>query len=128
MVELHGWFVLEEDPDGDELPMTYWDGVRRRVEAVGDNPRGELRVINGSFRALFDGTSNHHNSGVEAVVSVAEWLASSLPRSYGLLHIWDDEDRGDDGNRFVVYVMKRGRLERRNDEFLSPIIPTVFDD
>ncbi|WP_431523645.1 Imm7 family immunity protein [Paenibacillus pabuli] len=59
---------------------------------------------------------------------IFEWIATHLPGAYGLLYVHDDE-AGDDinENRFLVWKLARGQLEKVKDPFLSPYIPVVED-
>src|SRR5687767_8725758 len=50
------------------------------------------------------------------------WIAEHQPRSYGLLHVRDDENADGYDNAFVVHVMKRGSLSSSTDSNLSPCI------
>jgi hypothetical protein len=61
------------------------------------------------------------------VIEAFRTVAASAPWSYGVLYVYDDE-AGDDANRWIAWVMKRGAVVAQADGFLSPHVGEVEDD
>jgi len=71
------------------------------------------------------GASNHKTNPWFDALELFEWLAQNARGSYGLLHLEDNEDQEGFNNQFQVYVLKKGKLTKQNDPFLSPRIPEI---
>jgi hypothetical protein len=76
---------------------------------------------NGMIVLMAHGQRNHR---FEPVIDLFRWVAESLPLSFGLLYVHDDEQQGR-GNEFRVWRLAKGELKENDDPFLSPVIPTV---
>ena len=127
MFEFHGWATLsegvcEEDDDGALLDRIV-ETVQSKIAEWGSLDREVgLRWLNGAPMVWLAGQHNHANGDV---VNFFRLLASLAPGAYGLLYVWDDE--GETPNAFRVWVLRRGRLEQREDVLLSPCAPTIED-
>jgi len=130
MYEWHGWATirtrfhaeddLEADPDDDTVRA-----VRALLAAVPGHPNEvlDLRCANGDVQLWLAGLHNHAGNGV---VELFHAIAAAAPGSYGLLHVYDDEDR-DAPNTWSCHVMRRGTVTRHADRFLSPHVGLVED-
>lgn len=135
MFEFHGWATIRDlaswkddeealftaDPSEQTLSdlrnlMGDFESVRNQVI--------DLRPANGEWHLWIAGFHNHRANRVTAFF---EAVAALAPGSYGLLYVQDDE-AGDDGNVWIPWVMKRGRVTREKDAFLSPRTPTTEDE
>ena len=130
MFEFHGWVTVRVD-DRDDPDM---DVKRGREQDAIDKVRSAIRIADDNF-SFFDlrRTSNElivlsahglRNHRYEPVIELFRWLARELPNSYGLLYVYDDEDRKHD-NEFRVWQVARGRFDEASDTLLSPYVPTV---
>jgi hypothetical protein len=70
---------------------------------------------------IFVGGKRNHKQ--DAVIDAYRAVAELAPWSYGTLYVWDDELPGELGNRWTVWVMKRGEIAAQDDLFLSPHTP-----
>jgi hypothetical protein len=96
-----------------------------------------LEPRNGLWFLSIGGHDNHRNPNV---VKLFERVAQTAPGSYGLLYTHDDEanlwnsrepgpdEVGESADHWYSRVMKRGRVERHVDAWLSPHIGVVEDD
>ncbi len=129
MFEYHGWVTVRDSLDGDcEAADCLTHATHNAVVDVLGRVRNDLqfadiRVVNGSCHVLLSGLRNHRQ---DAVIDVYREVATAAPWSYGVLYIQDDES-GDDANRWVTWVMKRGAITPHPDRFLSPHIGEVED-
>ncbi|MBP8002467.1 MAG: hypothetical protein KA314_23600 [Chloroflexi bacterium] len=134
MYEFHAWATIRvEDNDEDLDVLTAREEkaieqLKEVIEAADDKfSLFELtRTGNGMIVFLAHGLCNHR---YEPVLDVFRWITKSLPDSYGLLYIHDDEDHREgepeSDNCFRVWKMALGKLTEESDPYLSPYIPTV---
>lgn len=134
MFEFHGWLSLrvdeQDDPDLAILEERLDRAERallNEVEKVDDDfSVFELRRAGNALRYLsVHGLTNHRYS---QVIDLFRWVAASLPESYGLLYVWDNEDDRENGsysNAFRVWRVAQGALTEHADAFLSPRVPTI---
>ncbi len=120
MFEYHGWATLRSAPPAELI---------REIEALHDlgGMAAHLEVLNGAWMLSIMGLRNHRNPDV---IDLYHSLAAHDPDAYGLLYVWDQEDRREGGaytNRFRVWRLVRGKLVELDDSFLSPCIPTLED-
>lgn len=138
MFEYHGWATLRDSlpwlrppgtphPGGaDALTRSTLTIVQAEIETVrNDFQIAEVQVLNGSAQLRLAGLRNHRRP---AVIEVFRRVAEVAPWSYGMLHVFDDELDGENGNRWVAYVMKRGSVTEEIDPHLSPHIDVVEDE
>ncbi|WP_328999950.1 immunity 7 family protein [Kribbella sp. NBC_00709] len=131
--EYHGWATLRDSRDdwarsgpADDLSKAAYDAVTEAIADVrNDLQVADLRVVNGSAHLWLAGLRNHRQ---DPVVEAFRRVAELAPWSYGLLHIYDDEARGEDGNRWITWVMRRGVVAPQADTYLSPHIGLVEDE
>jgi len=126
MFEFHGWAVLRyHTHDTDEMLQD--KAVNNFKKYIADNDPMKLsmtKTYNGQDSFLISGLHNHKS---KYVIEIYNWIAVYLPGSYGLLYIQDDEDT-ESYNIFTVLKLARGKVQKVNDPFLSPYVPTVEDE
>ena len=127
MVELHGWITIREnykETDEDNI-YEIVDDINRVIYELG-YPELKAKWMNGEccFQCSF--YTNHWDSRIQDTLDIYNLVAEKAIGSYGLLYIYDDESKSDD-NRFVIYKLARGKIEKYADSLLSPYIPTVED-
>lgn len=130
MFEFHGWVSIKED-DSDDADIGILDARLNEITDQIENqinrtewPNCVLRVfrgLNGKNHLLMTGFQNHRQ---KEIIDLFHWIAARQPFSYGLLHVRDDEDRGNE-NVFRVFSMTRGKVEETTEELLSPCIPKI---
>ncbi|GAA1595595.1 Imm7 family immunity protein [Kribbella karoonensis] len=133
MFEYHGWATLRDTQDdwdrsgpADDLSQSTYDAVAAAIADVrNDLQVADLRVVNGSAHLWLAGLRNHRQ---EPVIEVFRRIARLAPWSYGLLHVYDDEAQGEDANRWVIWVLKRGSVTPEADSWLSPHVGVVEDE
>jgi hypothetical protein len=141
MFQYHGWVTIRdsagcEDRDEDPAQATL-HAVRTAIADAQMEAAATLEARNISWFLTIMGHNNHRNAGV---VELFEAVARLAPGSYGILYTHDDEanlwsfgdpypdEVGESADRWYCRVMKRGRVERHEDAFLSPHIGVVEDD
>jgi hypothetical protein len=130
MYQCHGWAVLNDSPEESDADLLarLAHSVESRIAEIGsENPLAAIHVLNGQHHLAITGFANHRNQGAIAIEKLFCWIPSIAPGSYGLLHIWDDEDPDGCDNEFRVWVMARGKLAQQRDPYLSPCIPKIED-
>ena len=132
MYKFHGWIQLlaSFDPDNeDDLDEAALEHLRALAEDVGRAfGMADVRNMNGGTYLLLHGAHNRRAGRAERVESLIEFVASSFPGSYGLLYEWDEQTKTEHGfGVWSVSVVKRGRVERALDPFLSPTVPVTED-
>ncbi|UYZ63329.1 immunity 7 family protein [Hymenobacter weizhouensis] len=132
MVEVHGWITLRysdyhsEDSEQNNFLYNFKQFLLRQYAGMLDDQVGRLTSRNGL--ACFTLTVQHNHLGVPFYpLEIFTWVADNSTGSYGLLHFHDDEDECQH-NEFQVYVLKRGRLVKSKDLFLSPYVEEVEQD
>jgi hypothetical protein len=123
--EFHGWITLRSTGEAvDDDPPLPLDEIRAVVKAVDSGHLYRVDVFNGQYFVHIAGSHNHRQS---AVIDMFAEIGRLAPGSYGLLHIWDDEDPGHQ-NEFRVHRLVRGEVTVHEDTLLSPCIPTLEDE
>ncbi|MBR3462923.1 MAG: hypothetical protein IKH20_09630 [Clostridiales bacterium] len=127
MVELHGWITIREnykETDEDNI-YEIVDDINRVIYELG-YPELKAKWMNGEccFQCSF--YTNHWDGRIQDIINLYNLVAEKAIGSYGLLYVYDDESKSDN-NRFVIYKLARGKIEKSADSLLSPCIPTVED-
>lgn len=133
MYEYHGWATLREtylnEDHFDEKMEEMVGRIKEKMIEIGaDNGLSDLRAVNGEYQLHLSGLLNHKSRRTEEIIQLYEFMAKTATGSYGLLYVFDDEDENGEDNEFQVYVMARGRIEKKKDPFLSPFAPVVEDE
>jgi hypothetical protein len=127
--EYHGWVTIQATATGDSefaLLERIVERVRRAVRDFGDLDLVDLRWVNGVPVLHLGGMDKHGATIAPDLLDLFTRVGELAPGSYGLLHVWDDQDIEHD-NDFRVHRMARGQVSERADAFLSPVAPTVVD-
>ncbi|MFC8142830.1 Imm7 family immunity protein [Streptomyces paradoxus] len=127
MIEYHGWITVREtagdDDDEARLPQIV-DELRLRIAEMASPYLLDLRWMNGEPFIHLGGCSNHRMT--PDAVELFEHVSVIAPGSYGLLHVRDDEDPGQE-NEVRVFRLVRGMVTQHTEVLLSPCIPTLED-
>lgn len=127
MVELHGWITIREnykETDEDNI-YEIVDDINRVIYELG-YPELKAKWMNGEVCFQCSFYTNHWDSRIQDTLDIYNLVAEKAIGSYGLLYVYDDESKSDN-NRFVIYKLARGKIEKSADSLLSPCIPTVED-
>ncbi|NOS94596.1 MAG: hypothetical protein HOP30_22015 [Cyclobacteriaceae bacterium] len=128
MIEYHGWIVVRESFDekgeDDEKLHDLFRQVQNKIQSLHkENEFYDLRYLNGTLHLSIQGNHNHRD---EQLLDFYKWVAQNAIGSYGLLYVYDEEDRQrENGNKFKVWRMKKGQVDELDDVYLSPYFPTV---
>jgi Immunity protein 7 len=127
MYEFHGWITLRMSraPDDETDSAAAFAQIRAWLKTVPNfgSCVGEWRVLNGNDMVFLQGFPNRPRGIDSALVDLFERVAAVAPGSYGLLYALNDDVHPD----FQVWVLRSGKVERRDDPFFSPFVPTVED-
>lgn len=133
MFEYHGWITVRNSPGEEEGEEMIGPSLRADIDAelakfASGIGLSHAQTVNGATQLYFGGFLNHRSGGGNDVIEAFDRIARLTPGSYGLLYVWDDEDPGDHRNAFQVFVMRRGKVTRHTDAFLSPCVPAIEDE
>ena len=129
MFEYHGWATIQATASGDDdaaLLERLVERVRRAVRDAGEFDLVDLRWSAGMPVLHFGGCDKHGGTLGPELLELFTRVGELAAGSYGLLHIWDDQDPEHD-NEFRVYRMARGQVTEQSDVHLTPVAPTVLD-
>lgn len=129
MFEYHGWATIQATASGDDdaaLLERLVERVRRAVRDAGEFDLVDLRWSAGMPVLHFGGCDKHGGTLGPELIELFTRVGELAAGSYGLLHIWDDQDPEHD-NEFRVYRMARGQVTEQSDVHLTPVAPTVLD-
>lgn len=130
MIELHGWITIRETykatfEEEDNLDCLV-EEIYRQIENLSwFKPR--IQVQNGEYFINFTIFCNRKNPEIYEVFQLFNKIGKIAEGSYGLIYLYDDEDVKGKENQFQVFSLARGIVKEYNDQFLSPIIPTIED-
>lgn len=129
MTETHAWLTLRySDYDSEDAPQqaflaAFQEYLRQHHAWV--LREGLVRFAHRNGLACFTLDAQHNHKGEPFYpLEIFRWAAEHSTGSYGLLYFQDDEDPAHD-NEFQVYVLKRGKLIKAQDPFLSPCIEEI---
>lgn len=130
MIELHGWLTVRdtykaEFEEGSRTEAAVLE-IRSLIESL-EWFKPDMRAMNGDVFTEFSLYCNRKNPEVEEVFQFFEAVGRIAEGSYGLIYLYDDEDRNGRENRFQVFVLARGVVKEGEDSFLSPVIPVIED-
>lgn len=129
MFEYHGWATIQATASGDDdaaLLERLVERVRRAVRDAGEFDLVDLRWSAGMPVLHFGGCDKHGGTLGPELLELFTRVGELAAGSYGLMHIWDDQDPEHD-NEFRVYRMARGQVTEQSDVHLTPVAPTVLD-
>jgi hypothetical protein len=124
--EYHGWVTIQATDDETALVERIVERVRRAVRDFGDLDLVDLRWVNGVPILHLGGLAKHGATMAPDLLDLFTRIGELAPGSYGLLHVWDDQDLEHD-NEFRVHRMARGQVTEQADSLLSPVAPTIVD-
>jgi hypothetical protein len=129
MFEAHGWATIRSTTsDAEEERLGELAGVlEAKIRELNSITNVVVRLeidLNGSDALTVVAFKNHRK---DQLIELFQWLAVHRRGSYGLLYVWDDEDRRDVENVFRVWKLTRGTLAECADPFLSPPVPVIED-
>ena len=132
MVEVHAWITLRysdyhsEDAEQANFIYNFKQFLHKEHAWVLDDEVARLTSRNGLD--CFTLNVQHNHPGVPFYpIEIFTWAAENSTGSYGLLHFHDDEDESQP-NEFQVYALKRSKLLKSKDLFLSPYVAEVEQD
>jgi hypothetical protein len=129
MVEIHGWITLRysdyHSEDGEQASFVYAfkQFLQAHFDWVLSHQHGFLTQYNGLACFTLNAQHNHPDEPFYPL-EIFTWAAKNSTGSYGMLYFHNDEDAVHQ-NVFQVFVLKRGKLTRVNDPFLSPYMEEV---
>ncbi|MFD9888581.1 immunity 7 family protein [Amycolatopsis sp. NPDC059027] len=129
MFEYHGWVTIQATASGDDDAALLERLVERVHRAVRDADMVDLvdlRWSAGMPMLHLGGLDKHGGTIGPRLLELFTRVGELAAGSYGLLHVWDDQDTEHD-NEFRVFRMARGLVNERPDTHLSPVAPTVLD-
>ena len=129
MFEYHGWVTIQETTSGDDdaaLLERLVDRVHRAIRDARDFDLVDLRWSAGIPMLHLGGFDKHGGLLAPELIELFTRVGELAPGSYGLLHVFDDQDTERD-NDFRVFRMARGLVTELTDPHLSPVAPTVLD-
>ena len=131
MFEYHGWITIEEQPyfvEDEKINEIVRDIKSHVSKLKWCNGVLDVLVANGNYYLLITGYENR-NISEPNILDLLNYIAKAAPGSYGLCHIFDNEDfKNGRENQFRVLVLKRGTVVEHDDTFLSPFVPEVEDE
>jgi len=129
MIEVHGWISLRYsdyhslESEQENFVYSFKQFLLKHCDWVLDDQIGRLTRRNGLDCFTLNVQHNHPGEPFYPL-DIFTWAAENSTGSYGMLYFHDDENEAHH-NEFQVFVLKRGRLIREKDPFLSPYIEEV---
>ncbi len=116
---------MSPDPQDETESAVAIAQIREWLKTVPDYGSciGECYVLNGSEMVFLQGFLNRPRGIDSALVDFYKRVGAVAPGSYGLLYALNDDVHQD----FSVWVLRRGKVEKRDDPFFSPFVPLVED-
>ncbi len=129
MVEIHGWITLHYsdyhsvDAEQNDFVCRFKQFIIKRCKWVLDDQISSLTSRNGLDCFALNVQHNHPGTPFYPL-DIFTWTAENSTGSYGMLYVYDDESK-DHNTEFQVFVLKRGKLVKEKDHFLSPYFEEV---
>lgn len=130
MIELHGWVTVRETYKAAYDEEGHIDMIVAQIQDEIDKLcwfQPQIKAMNGEWFLEFSLYSNRKDSRSQEIFGLYRSIGEIAPGSYGLIYLYDDEDREGRENQFQVYMLARGCVEEREDLYLSPVIPVIED-
>lgn len=130
MFEYHGWITLRDSfSEENEFESNFDEALSLIEETLLQSELGnglvDVRAVNGTYYVTLNAFQNHEAGLIGRLLQFYRYVAEKAVGSYGLLYIHNDEDASGEDNDFQVYVLAKGRVEKKRDVLLSPYVPTV---
>jgi hypothetical protein len=129
MVEVHGWITLRYsdyhsvDAEQDDYVYRFKQFILKHCDWVLDEQLGSLTRRNGLDCFVLNVQHNHPGAPFYPL-DIFTWAAENSTASYGILYFYDEGNEAYQ-NEFQVFVLKRGKLMKEKDHFLSPYFEEV---
>lgn len=130
MLELHSWVTIRETyectEDEEENMDIIIKDIKNRIQKMSWN-KPVLRALNGECFIEMTLFANRKTDEVVEIFDFYRFIGKIAKGSYGIIYMLDDEDTNGNDNEFQVFILARGQLKQRKDNYLSPFIPVVED-
>jgi hypothetical protein len=130
MIQLYAWAAIREsfEMDSEETNLPIIEKIiREKIDTFNwTNGMVMLKFLNGNLVLSIAQNANRIRNETKNVFKLYAFIMQIAKGSYGLIYLHDDEDP-EKANEFQVFVLARGKLEKRKDIFLSPLAPTIED-
>jgi hypothetical protein len=129
MVEVHGWITLRysdydsEDEKQNDFVYAFKQFLQANFDWLLTQQHGLLPQYNGLNCFALNVQHNHAGEPFYPL-EIFTWAANHSTGSYGMLYFLDDENEAHH-NEFQVFILKRGKLIKAKDLFLSPYFEEV---
>ena len=129
MVEVHGWITLRYsdyhsiEAEQNDFVYRFKQFLLKQSNWVLDDQIGSLTRRNGLDCFTLNVQHNHPGEPFYPL-DIFTWAAENSTGCYGMLYFHDDEDEVHQ-NEFQVFTLKRGKLIKEKDAFLSPYVEGV---
>lgn len=119
MATLHGWINLGT---ANKSTIATLESLEKE-HAIHSKIFGQ----NGEVSCSFFTCRNHYGRSFDNLYDKLEKIINEEPDTYGLIHIYDDEHT-EFYDTWQVWVIRKGKIEKKEDTFLSPLSEKVFID
>ena len=127
MVEFYGWLNINPTPTERSLHSTSLLLLKDDIQKIIDNELHQianrvlhLHLLNGNCVLSVAGVKNHKTQAVDEIIHLFFKIAEMATGTYGLLYLYDDENKEGKDNEFQVYKVAKGKVTLEKDHFLSP--------
>ena len=132
MVELHGWVTIQESCRIDDEEESIEQIVRKLKEQISGMSGGcgdilDIRYCNGEPFLTITMFKNRINREVEEVFELLEYVCKTVPGSYGMIYMYDDESVKM-SDEFQVFVIRKGKIYPERDRYLSPVRNRIYEE
>lgn len=106
MVELHGWITIRETYRASLNEEEKIDLLVARIKAeinILSWFKPEIKTQNGEWILEFTLFSNRINSQILEVFELCKWIGKVADGSYGLIYLYNDEDRSGKENQLGIW-------------------------
>jgi Immunity protein 7 len=128
MIEYNGWVTIafREEIDEKASNKTFED-IKSAVGKFDQfNQCLHLRYYNGRAMLSIAGAANHKGGVWSEIINLLNYISIYADRSYGVVHLRDDEDPVM-FNSYQVFVLKKGAIASAVDYNLTPCVPAIED-
>jgi len=104
----------------------------KKIKKVLDTLRDKYAIhsnifgMNGMVSCNFFTCRNHLGLGVSKLIEELSAVSKRNHDMYGLIYLNDDEDK-EFHDTWQVWIIRKGKIEKTTDTFLSPLSEKVFD-
>ncbi|MCP4526171.1 MAG: hypothetical protein GY833_09705 [Aestuariibacter sp.] len=130
MIEYYGWVNIRDnayESDSSDLYQIVEDIKSLTEEIEFDGRILQLKWMNGNCILCAAGSTNHRTKSVTDVIKLVEIIAQRAPGSYGVLYVYDDEDKEGTNDEFQVFRIAKGKCSVEQDKLFSPCSVKIFE-